>query len=71
MICIILMLTYMLIQEIVHVIGCDRGKMSPKTLTLELRRPPEELLLAPEVAPAVELFPAYLIFVTGATGLPV
>ena len=52
------MLTYMLVQEIVRVIGCDRGKMSPKTLTLELRRPPEELLLAPEVAPAIELFPA-------------
>ena len=52
------MLTYMLVQEIVRVIRCDRGKMSPKTLTLELCRPPEELLLAPEVAPAIELFPA-------------
>ena len=52
------MLTYMLIQEIVHVIGCDRGKMSPKTLTLDPCRPPEQLLLAPEVATAVELLPA-------------
>ena len=42
--------SYMCVQEVMSITGCDRGKMTPHSSAFQLSCPPKQLLLAPEVA---------------------
>ena len=45
-----------------YLLRCDRGKMTPQVSALLLSRPPEQLLLAPKVAPVTWLLPSGVAF---------
>ena len=50
-------LPYIEVQEIVNIFWCNRGQVSIKLPALHLSCSPEEFLLAPEVATAIEFLP--------------
>ena len=50
--------SYVHVQEVMSIIGCDRGKMTSHVPALLLSYSPEQLLLAPEVALTILLLPA-------------